>query len=150
MYVGCILSHIVISNVLNDDVQAVYNAYVYKELSAYILILPGITIKTISGLVMFARITPRPLWLRIKIGLAIFLGLNAFFVLAPMMPEMRALAEESLRYGALTAEFKARESVELIAGLSNVLPLLLASVFGVFKPRFGGGRADRSRPRTDS
>ncbi|MCW9045160.1 MAG: DUF2269 family protein [Alphaproteobacteria bacterium] len=137
MYVGCILSHIVISNTLTDDVQAVYNAYVYKELSAYILILPGIALKTVSGLVMYAKIKPRPLWLKIKLGLALFLGLNAFLILAPMMPEMRMLAEESLKLGALTAEFKAREQVELIAGVSNVIPLILAMVFGVFKPGFG-------------
>lgn len=134
MYVGCILSHIIISNVLSEDVNAVYHAYVYKELSAYILILPGIAIKTASGLVMFARIRPRPLWLKVKIGLALFLALNAFFILAPMMPEMRALAEDSLRLGALTAEFKAREQVELIAGVSNIIPLALAMVLGVFKP----------------
>ena len=134
MYVGCILSHIVISNVLGHDVQSVYNAYVYKELSAYILILPGIAIKTVSGLVMFSLIKPRPWWLKVKLGLAIFLGLNAFLILAPMMPELRALAEESVRQGALTAEFKAREQIELIAGMSNIIPLVLAMVLGVYKP----------------
>jgi hypothetical protein len=146
MYVGCILSHIVISNVLgHGDVEAVYYTYVYKELSAYILILPGIAIKTVSGAVMYSQIKPRPLWLKIKVGLAIFLGLNAFLILAPMMPELRALAAESMRLGELTAEFKAKEQIEFIAGVSNVIPLVLAMVLGVYKPG-SGNRAAAARP----
>ena len=46
MYVGGILSHIVIGVIFSDaDPNAIYNVYVYKEKSAYILILPGLGLK---------------------------------------------------------------------------------------------------------
>ena len=49
MYVGGILSHIVIGNILgHPDPQTALNVYTYKELSAYILILPGLGLKVIS------------------------------------------------------------------------------------------------------
>jgi hypothetical protein len=35
----------------------------------------------------------------------------------------------------LTEEFKAKEHLAMLAGMSNVIPLILAMTFGVFKPK---------------
>ncbi len=47
----------------------------------------------------------------------------------------------SLRLGTSTAEFKAKEQIEYIGGVSNVIPLVL----GVYKPGLGS-RAAAIRP----
>lgn len=136
MYIGTILSHIASGIIAGSDVQAVYNTAIFQETTAYIFILPGIALKTVSGFVMFSLYPEKPLWLKIKIGLAVFLAFNAFFLLTPLMPELKVLAEESLTAGYLTEAYKTKEHTATLVGMSNVIPLVLAVVFGVFKPRF--------------
>lgn len=135
MYIGTILAHIASGIIAGGDIQAVYHTAIFQERTAYIFILPGIVLKTISGFVMFAQYKQKPLWLKIKIGLAAFLAFNAFFLLTPLMPELRMLAEESLKAGVLTEAYKAKEHTAMLVGMSNVIPLILAMVLGVFKPR---------------
>jgi len=54
MYVGGILSHIVIGNVIgHPDPYTALNVYTYKELSAYILILPGLGLKVLSDILLY-------------------------------------------------------------------------------------------------
>lgn len=136
MYVGTILAHIASGIIAGSNVQAVYHTAIFQETTAYIFILPGIIAKTISGFVMFSLYPEKPLWLKIKIGLAVFLAFNAFFLLTPLMPELRVLAEESLKAGHLTEAYKAKEHTATLVGMSNAIPLLLAVVLGVFKPGF--------------
>ncbi|MDN3684947.1 hypothetical protein QW180_20625 [Vibrio sinaloensis] len=65
MYVGGIFSHIVIGAVLgHEDPVAAYNVGVYKELSAYILILPGLALKVCVDLYLFTRYERVPNWLK--------------------------------------------------------------------------------------
>lgn len=136
MYIGTILAHIASGIIAGSDVHAVYNTAIFQETTAYIFILPGIVLKTISGFVMFSLYPEKPLWLKIKIGLAAFLAFNAFFLLTPLMPELRVLAEESLKTGHLTGAYKAKEHTATVVGMSNAIPLVLAVVLGVFKPGF--------------
>ncbi len=136
MYIGTILAHIASSNIAGNDVQAVYHTAIFQETTAYIFILPGIVLKTISGFFMFSLYPEKPLWLKIKIGLAAFLAFNAFFLLTPLMPELRVLAEECLKAGHLTKAYKIKEHTATMVGMSNAIPLLLAVVLGVFKPGF--------------
>ena len=136
MYIGTILAHIASGIIAGSDVQAVYHTAIFQEKTAYIFILPGIVAKTISGFVMFSLYPEKPLWLKIKIGLAAFLAFNAFFLLTPLMPELRVLAEESLKAGYLTEGYKAKEHTATLVGMSNAIPLVLAVVLGVFKPGF--------------
>ncbi len=136
MYIGTILAHIASGIIAGSDVQAVYHTAIFQETTAYIFILPGIVLKTVSGFVMFSLYPEKPLWLKIKIGLAAFLAFNAFFLLTPLMPELLVLAEESLKVGHLTEAYKAKEHTATLVGMSNVIPLLLAVVLGVFKPGF--------------
>jgi len=138
MYIGTILAHIASGIIAGTNVEAVYHTAIFQEATAYIFILPGIVLKTVSGFVMFAQYKQKPVWLKIKIALAAFLAFNAFFLLTPLMPELRMLAEESLKAGVLTDAYKAKEHTAMLVGMSNIIPLILAVVLGVFKPRLKG------------
>jgi hypothetical protein len=136
MYVGTILAHIASGIIADGELQAVYYAAIFQERTAYMFIIPGIILKTVSGIFMYRQYKQKPLWLKIKVGLAVYLAVNAFFILTPLMSDLRILAEESLKVGMLTEEFKAKEHLAMLAGMSNVIPLILAMTFGVFKPKF--------------
>lgn len=139
MYVGTILSHIAIPKILGNELIAIYYASLYKEATAYYLILPGITLKTISGIIMAVGYQKIPLWLKIKVGCAAFLLVNAFVFLVPMMTELKLLAQSSLEAGMLSDAYIAKEHTEMLVGISNVLPLVGAIILGVFKPTFKRG-----------
>ncbi|MET0081133.1 MAG: hypothetical protein ABW119_21985, partial [Candidatus Thiodiazotropha lotti] len=93
MYVGGILSHIVISAVLgHPDASTAYDVAVYKEMSAYILILPGLALKVASDLCLYFLLGIKANWLKLKMLMMAFLSINAFVFLVPMMPELTELA----------------------------------------------------------
>ncbi len=141
MYVGGILSHIVIGIVFSDaDVSTYYNVYVYKEQSAYILILPGLALKILSDLALFFLYQTKPNWLKLKLLLTAFLAVNAFVFLVPMMPELVLLAQEAIPTGQLSQEFLDKEHTEQLVGQTNILPLLLEMILGSFKPKLGKER----------
>ena len=141
MYVGGILSHIVIGIIFNEaDVNTYLNVYVYKEQSAFILILPGLGLKILSDAILFTQCHPKPNWLKLKLLLTAFLAINAFVFLVPMMPELVALAEASIPSGQLSTEFLNKEHTEQLVGQANVLPLLLEMILGSFKPKIGKER----------
>jgi len=135
MYVGGILSHIVIGIIFKDaDVEAIHNVYVYKEQSAYILILPGLALKVISDILLYVSFKKKPNWLKIKFIAVGFLTINAFVFLAPMMPELVSLAKESIPIGSISESFLEKEHKEQFIGQLNILPLILELVLGSFKP----------------
>lgn len=138
MYVGGILSHIVIGILFKEaDVNTIYNVYVYKEQSAYILILPGLALKIIADIILFLTSKKKPNWLKIKFIAVAFLTINAFVFLVPMMPELVELAKESIPTGIISQEFLDREHTEQIIGQLNILPLLAELVLSSFKPKIG-------------
>lgn len=136
MYVGGILSHIVIGNVLgHSDPQTALNIYTYKELSAYILILPGLALKVISDILLYRSFEEKPNWLKLKFVMITFLTINAFVFLVPMMPELVELAKLSVENGKVSQEFLDTAEIEAIVGASNSLPLLFELLLGSFKPK---------------
>jgi hypothetical protein len=136
MYVGGILSHIVIGNVLgHSDAITAYQVYVYKEQSAYILILPGLALKVVSDLILYFQFEIKPNWLKIKLLMMVFLSINAFVFLVPMMPELVALAKASLPDVKVSQEFLNRAHTEQLVGMSNVIPLITELIMGSFKPK---------------
>lgn len=138
MYVGGILSHIVIGAVLgHSDVSTAYHVSVYKEMSAYILILPGLALKIISDGILFFRYEIKPNWLKIKLLMTAFLAINAFVFLVPMMPELVELAKASLPSGEVSQAFLDKARTEQLVGMTNVIPLLLELFLGSFKPKLG-------------
>lgn len=138
MYVGGILSHIVIGiNLGHSDASTAFNVYTYKEISAYILILPGLAIKVISDLILYFNYEVKPNWLKIKLGLMAFLTINAFVFLVPMMPELVEMAKQSLPSGKVSQAFIDRTETEALIGMSNVIPLVLEIILGSFKPKLG-------------
>lgn len=140
LYVGGIASHIVIGAVLGTpDAETAYAVYTYKELSAHILILPGLGLKLICDLLLYFIYDQRANWMKVKFVLMAFLTVNAFVFLVPMMPELRALALEAIQTGDLHA-FHEMEATEALIGISNALPLLLELILGSFKPRLFGER----------
>lgn len=146
MYVGGILSHIVIGIVLgSDNPETIYNVCVYKENSAYILIIPGLVLKILSDLSLYFIYTIKPNWLKVKIVLTAILAVNAFVFLVPMMPDLVQLASESIPTGKISKAFLDLEHTEKLVGMSNIIPLSLEIIFGSFKPKLG-----KERLKTDS
>ena len=136
MYVGGILSHIVIGNVLgHSDPQTALNVYTYKELSAYILILPGLGLKVMSDILLYMSLKQKPNWLKLKFVMITFLTINAFVFLVPMMPELVELARLSVAHGKVSQEFLDTAQIEAMIGTSNALPLLFEILLGSFKPK---------------
>ena len=141
MYVGGILSHIVIGAVIgHPDAETAYTVYNYKEMSAYILILPGLAIKFICDLIMWFQFEVKPNWLKIKLAMMVFLATNAFVFLVPMMPELVKMAQDSIPAGQVSQAFLDKSHTEQLVGMSNVIPLLLEFVLGSFKPKLFGER----------
>ncbi len=138
MYVGGILSHIVISVILgHSDAITAYHVGIYKEMSAYILILPGLGIKIMSDLVLYYQYEHKPNWLKLKFIMITFLAINAFVFLVPMMPELVSLAKGSLPDGQVSQAYLDKAHIEQLIGMSNVIPLVLEILLGSFKPKFG-------------
>lgn len=136
MYVGGILSHIIIGAVLgHPDAQTAYNVYTYKELSAYILILPGMGLKLMSDVYLYYHYEVKPNWLKVKLLMMAFLAINAFIFLVPMMPEIRELAYISVEHGKLSEAFFSKFAMEEMVGISNSIPLLIEILMGAFKPK---------------
>ena len=141
MYVGGILSHIVIGAVLgHPDAQTAYDVYLYKMMSAYILILPGLALKILADIALYMQYDVKPNWLKLKLALMAFLTINAFVFLVPMMPELLALAKASLPAGQVSQAFLDTAHIEGLIGMSNALPLLLELILGSFKPKLGKER----------
>ncbi len=136
MYVGGILSHIIIgTNFGHLDPQTAYTVAMYKEISAYILILPGLGLKIVSDIFLYYSYEVKPNWLKVKFVLIAFLSINAFVFLVPMMPELVALAKESVEAGELTQAFLDRSYIEGLIGMSNAIPLVLEILLGSLRPR---------------
>jgi len=136
MYVGGILSHIVIGAVLgHESPQVAYDVSVYKEMSAYILILPGLALKIISDIALYKSFDVTPNWFKVKIAAMLFLTINAFVFLVPMMPELVTLAKASLSEGVVSQAFLDKAAVEAVVGASNALPLLIELIMGAFRPK---------------
>lgn len=144
MYVGGILSHIVMGAALgHPDASTAFHVYQYKEISAYILILPGLGLKIIADLVLYFGYKVRDNWLKAKFAMVAFLSINAFVFLVPMMPEMLQLAEDSLAAGVVSDSFIARGKTEALIGMSNVIPLALELILGAFRPKLFGERREK-------
>lgn len=136
MYVGGILSHIVIGALFaHSDPETTITVYIYKLQSAYILILPGLGLKIVTDLTLWFAHGERAWWMRIKLACTAFLTVNAFVFLVPMMPELLALAEASVPVGELSEAFLTLEGREQLVGMSNVIPLVTEMVMGAFKPK---------------
>ncbi len=98
MYVGGILSHIVIGVVLgHSDANTAYLVYVYKEKSAYILILSGLTLKIISDLILYTQFEIKPYWLKLKMLMMAFLSVNAFVFLHGFCQTLKRLSKRGKR-----------------------------------------------------
>lgn len=142
MYVGGILSHIVIgANLGHPDASTAYHVAQYKEVSAYALILPGLALKLIADFVSWKLYQTVPNWLKLKLAMMAFLTINAFVFLVPMMPELKEMAYASLPDGQVSEAFLQKAHVEQLVGMSNVIPLILEILLGSFKPRLFKERA---------
>lgn len=142
MYVGGILSHIVIGALFaGADPETTVTVYTYKLYSAYILILPGLGLKILADLVQLFALGERAWWMRIKLACMAFLTVNAFVFLVPMMPELLTLAKASIPAGELSEAFLRLEHREQLVGMSNVIPLITEMLMGTFRPRLT--RAER-------
>ncbi|WP_321778548.1 hypothetical protein [Sulfurimonas sp.] len=139
MYVGGILSHIIIgANFGHLDPQTAYTVAMYKEISAYILILPGLGLKIFSDIYLYYSYDVKPNYMKVKFVLITFLSINAFFFLVPMMPELVTLAKESVEAGEFTQTFLDRSHTEGLIGMSNAIPLVLEIILTSFKPKIFG------------
>lgn len=138
MYVGGILSHIVIGIMFAGSTpETIVTVYTYKLQSAYILILPGLGLKILTDLILFFAYREQAWWMRIKLAATAFLTINAFVFLVPMMPDLLELARASVAGGVLSPEFMQLEHREQLVGMSNVIPLVTEMLMGAFRPAIG-------------
>lgn len=138
MYVGGILSHIIIGIILgHENTNTSIHVYIYKSQSADILILPGLALKVISDLTLYFFASEKPNWLKLKLAMNAFLATNAFVFLVPMMPELLQLANDSLPNEHVSQAFEDKVKIEMYIGMSNVIPLVTEIVLGSFKPKLG-------------
>lgn len=138
MYVGGILSHIVIGILFAGSApETIVTVYTYKLQSAYILILPGLGLKVLTDLILFFACRERAWWMRIKLAATAFLTVNAFVFLVPMMPDLLELAKASVAAGVLSPAFENLEHREQLVGMSNVIPLVTEMIMGAFRPAIG-------------
>lgn len=145
MYVGGILSHIVIGILFaHADPEVTVTVYTYKLQSAYILILPGLGIKILSDLTLFFVYGEHAWWMRIKLAMTAFLTINAFVFLVPMMPDLLGFAQASIPDGTLNQNFLDLEHTEKLVGMSNVIPLLVEMIMGTFRPKLFAERQKRT------
>ena len=77
-------------------------------------------------------------WMRVKLVMTAFLTINAFVFLVPMMPDLLALAQDSIPTGHLTDAFLTLEGTEKLVGMSNVIPLIIEMIMGSFRPKLFG------------
>ncbi|MBW9275614.1 MAG: enoyl-CoA hydratase, partial [Candidatus Thiodiazotropha sp. (ex. Lucinisca nassula)] len=124
------------------DAATAYSVYVYKEMSAYVLILPGLGLKVACDSILYFGLGVKANWLKGKMLMMAFLSTNAFIFLVPMMPELVVLARESLPNGEVSQAFLDKTATEQLVGMSNVIPLILEMVLGSFKPRLFGERRE--------
>lgn len=144
MYVGGILSHIVIGSINpHPTPETAAFIYSYKLQSAYILILPGLGLKILIDLILFFGLGERAWWMRIKLAMTAFLTVNAFVFLVPMMPQLLELAQASVPDGKLSEAFHVLEGKEKMVGMSNIIPLITEMLMAAFKPRLS--KAERMR-----
>jgi len=144
MYVGGILSHIVIGAIFAHSApETTVTVYTYKLQSAYILILPGLAIKIVTDLILWFAYRERAWWMRVKLLCTAFLTINAFVFLVPMMPDLLGMAEASIPAGTLSQAFLDLEGREALVGMSNVIPLITEMVMGAFRPNLS--REERRR-----
>jgi hypothetical protein len=69
MYVGGILSHIVIGAAIgHPDAETALTVYRYKEISAYILILPGLGLKLAVDIALWFGCGVRANWLKARLS----------------------------------------------------------------------------------
>ena len=138
MYVGGILSHIVIGAIFgHSDPETTITVYTYELQSADILILPGLALKILTDMILWFAYQEREWWMWIKLACTAFLTVNAFIFLVPMMPELLELAKASILAGTLSEAFLDLEGREALVGMSNVIPLLTEMVMGAFRPALG-------------
>lgn len=138
LYVGGILSHIVIGIILgHTDTNTAIHVYIYKSQSADILILPGLALKIFSDLILYFFASQKPNWLKLKLAMNAFLATNAFVFLVPMMPDLLQLAKDSLPNEHVSQAFQDKVQIEMYIGMSNVIPLILELTLGSFKPKIG-------------
>ncbi len=136
MYVGGILSHIVIGAINPHPAPETASfIYDYKLQSAYILILPGLGMKIAMDLIEFCAFGERAWWMRIKLAMTAFLAINAFVFLVPMMPDLLALAQKDVTTGHLSDAFMELEHKEKLVGMSNVIPLITEMIMEAFRPK---------------
>lgn len=134
LYMGGIITHIIIPVTAGDDPVAMYYGRVFMTKIAWIMINPGFIIALLSGTVFWFKYKTRPRWMKVKVVFAVYLGINAFFILNPMLEPLTELARQGMEQGVITEEFKALAHKEEIFGATNTMPLLLSVIFGIFKP----------------
>ncbi|RDL29313.1 enoyl-CoA hydratase [Photobacterium damselae] len=146
MYVGGILSHIVIGATLgHEEAITAYHVGVYKEVSAYILILPGLGLKVFADLYEYFKMKYKPNWLKAKLMMLTFLSINAFVFLVPMMPELVSLAKVSLPNEVVNDAYLKKAQLEQWIGMSNALPLVAELLLGSFKPKLFSERNEQTK-----
>jgi hypothetical protein len=136
LFLGSIFMFIVVSTLTqNAGLAALAFGRQIIAAGTSALTLPGLALVAATGAFMSRRYRARPAWLGFKQLAMAAMALNTIFVILPAARDCRALAEASLRAGALDPAYHAAYLRESIAGGVNVLLALASMVAAVTRLR---------------
>ena len=134
LYVGGIITHIILPIQTMFDIEGTYYARTLMEAVAEIMIIPGMILAVGTGFLMFFQTKKKPVWLKAKLILSIFLVINGLAVLTPLMYELTALSIQMKDQGAPLPVFIEMAQREGMLGAANGIPLLIVILLGIYKP----------------
>ncbi|WP_146214632.1 hypothetical protein [Azospirillum thermophilum] len=126
-FLGSILGHVLTGALVEPGSAAFAWAQETKHATTRWLTVPGLLLTLLTGIALAVR-TPQLLrsrWLRIKMGLALLVTLNATLILLPL----------GARLAAGTEEAEPLLTGEAVFGACNLLMIALVIVLAVARPR---------------
>jgi hypothetical protein len=139
VFLGSIPGHIVLGQLADSasslDGLAILQAA--KHTSILALTLPGLMLITASGLglLLTRRELLRARWMRLKLGLALLVVLNAVLVLSPIGAQVAGLASEAAASGGIPPALSRLEARESLFGAANILMSFAIAALAVARPR---------------
>lgn len=141
MFLAGILPSIVMNEVVGKSTDAVliYHQRLFVSALTWTLTVPGMWVLIAAGsLIAIGRkyrlIENR--WLIVKLVLAAMILINGTFVLAPLVSQVSAIAEQSALQGKLLPTYIPLKTKEDMYGIANFLMLVIAFFLAIFKPSF--------------
>jgi hypothetical protein len=141
MFLAGILPSIVMNAVvgISTDAVLIYHQRLFVSAITWGLTIPGMWVLLVAGsLTLFTRkyrlIEQR--WLIAKLVLATLILINGTFILAPLVSQVTAIAEQSALQGKILPAYMPLKTTEDMYGIANFLMLAIAFLLAMYRPSF--------------